>query len=142
MDRKESVRTLPQGSDVLTNTCSNIVGQNADCEKNNPCPGNTQCCQEINKNGSKGPITCCANGSCNSKLGHCSIKTNEKCPNSHESFDNFETSPKQYCDVDKACANYKFICIILSVLCAFFIFAIIIMGFKLKSWKCMSECMK
>jgi hypothetical protein len=126
-------------SNVHTNTCSNILNASADCDKNNPCPSNTQCCQEINKNGSKGPVTCCANGSCNSKLGHCSVKTKEVCPHTLESF-NGEKTQKPNCDIDKACANYKFVAQILAWLCFIFLIAVIIIGFRLKSLKCVREC--
>jgi hypothetical protein len=68
-------------NNVHANTCSNVQSFKMSCATDNPCPRGTQCCQEVTKDGN-GPITCCAEGSCNSKLGHCSSpRTGQPCPN-------------------------------------------------------------
>jgi hypothetical protein len=70
-------------NNVYSNTCHNVRDFSKTCKDDNPCPAGTECCQEIHENGSTGPITCCAMGSCNSKLGHCSNpRTGQMCPNS------------------------------------------------------------
>ncbi len=96
-------------NNVYSNTCNNIRDFSKTCKDDNPCPEGTECCQETHENGSTGPITCCAMGSCNSKLGHCSNpRTGETCPNfKRENYAWRGEEAKQTCN------NWKYVSYIL-----------------------------
>lgn len=104
-------------NNVYSNTCHNVRDFSKTCKDDNPCPAGTECCQEIHENGSTGPITCCAMGSCNSKLGHCSNpRTGQMCPNSkRENYGNEKGNKKgdEKGTAPKSCYKWQYISYIL-----------------------------
>ncbi len=105
-------------NNVYSNTCANIRDFSKTCKSDNPCPEGTECCQETHENGSTGPITCCAFGSCNSKLGHCSNpRTGAVCPNlKRENYADTGKGGKGGNRGEKnnqSCHDWKYICYVL-----------------------------